>query len=277
MPKRLRTDGLGDDKPTKRRSTRKPAYDEAALVRDLLSHKRKIREHLTLATKPGWIGWPVKLGGDDFPKPVSRSQKNEINIIGMTYGCHTCHGIADGPFIADHIPPRNLSPTLVKAYWPSWNGNYRFFPHCNKCSALQSKLVRSIKRASKAGNPLPPLNNAKLQSFIMDQRAALSITGQKGNSKKAQKEAIQKLGMSKGCHSCGNKKSGSRFIADHYPPQEFGTAYMGEAIRLLKLRKPEWQLRPQCSKCSNSQGGTVSSLVTKVRTTMKALGYPVGK
>eukprot|EP00118_Oscarella_pearsei_P028373 m.311562 g.311562 ORF g.311562 m.311562 type:complete len:351 (+) comp81595_c0_seq1:1-1053(+) len=83
-------------------------------------------------------------------------------------------------------------------------------------------------------------------------RESIAATKGVGYANQTEKEAINKLGKKYGCHSCGSRPS--RFVADHQPPNAL--VKPGEAQRYF----------PQCSNCSNKQGGAIRSSAVGVVT-----------
>jgi RHS repeat-associated protein len=66
----------------------------------------------------------------------------------------------------------------------------------------------------------------------------------------AERSAIDKIGGSTGCHTCGNKIPGTssgHFVPDHQPPSG------------LNVTNQPQSLYPHCINCSNTQGGQVRS------------------
>eukprot|EP00934_Nitzschia_sp_Nitz4_P006821 Nitzschia sp. Nitz4//scaffold399_size11037//416//1392//NITZ4_009049-RA/size11037-augustus-gene-0.9-mRNA-1//-1//CDS//3329550316//6811//frame0 len=75
---------------------------------------------------------------------ASKAQKSIIHSIGKKYGCHTC-GSKVAPFIADHVPPRSVGERLNQVWYRRFGlfpkVQYRFFPHCQKCSSQQAHIL----------------------------------------------------------------------------------------------------------------------------------------
>ncbi|CAD5277760.1 conserved hypothetical protein [Bosea sp. 62] len=68
-------------------------------------------------------------------------ERQEINRLGYTYGCHTCGttepGLPSRNFIPDHQIPNALSPK---------GSGQRLYPHCRSCSDAQGGNIRAIQR-----------------------------------------------------------------------------------------------------------------------------------
>lgn len=271
MGKRKREDESGAPR------TKRAALDEDAILTKLKPLKAKFRTFLTMASHSRYNGGGVKLGGTKSPGSLSAGKKIEINRIGRTHGCHTCGSAPQDVWIADHIPPKELAEKAILHYWPGWKKNsYRFYPHCNGCAAKQSALVKKLNGLSKKGAAFPVLK-ADEQKNIHHNDLSLSISGKKAVASGDQRAQMQDFGDADGCHVCGKRVASETFDADHLPPQEFGTSFMQEALRILGLRVPEWQVRPQCKTCSRGQGTDVKKLSEKVRVIMKEHGLKVYK
>lgn len=67
-------------------------------------------------------------------------ERQEINRLGYTYGCHTCGTTEPGTrsrnFVPDHQMPNAFSP----------QGGQRLFPHCRSCSDAQGGNVWTLRR-----------------------------------------------------------------------------------------------------------------------------------
>ena len=253
-------------------------WDEDEVAAAIKSYKSRLQSILTRYTSPRWHGESISLGKGTKPASVTAEHRKSINRIGRSTGCHKCLLAPRGPWIVDHIPPRGLKAGIVENYVPGWIGSksYRFFAHCSACAKAQSKLVRKLNKIWKSKGTLPDLSTFEAK-LIHHDNDKLSVVGQSGAPRLVQRFVVQNKGRLKGCHCCKTRKSSSGFIADHYPPQEFATNYMLDAVRLLKLRRPAWQLRPQCQICSNRQGGIMAKFAGLIRKDMIDAGYPVYK
>jgi hypothetical protein len=72
---------------------------------------------------------------------------------------------------------------------------------------------------------------------------------------RSEQEAIDRIGSRSGCHTCGTRTSGMKdghWIGDHQPP-----------TRLNLLGKPQ-DPYPQCLRCSQIQGGTVTQVLRRL-------------
>jgi RHS repeat-associated protein len=80
---------------------------------------------------------PARGPGTDF----TAEEREEINRIGRTTGCHMCGatdpGTKSGNFIPDHQPPSKLNDQ---------GADQRLYPHCLRCSLRQGGEVRETLR-----------------------------------------------------------------------------------------------------------------------------------
>jgi hypothetical protein len=68
-------------------------------------------------------------------RDFSAAEREAINRIGQTYGCHTCRmRTPNGVYIPDHQGPLKLNP----------DGPWELFPHCDGCSRLQGGQVNKV-------------------------------------------------------------------------------------------------------------------------------------
>jgi hypothetical protein len=74
-------------------------------------------------------------------KTFTKDERDQVNEIGRTDGCHTCGntdpGTKSGNFIPDHQPPSALVPD---------NTPQELLAHCKTCSAKQGGDVRVEKQ-----------------------------------------------------------------------------------------------------------------------------------
>lgn len=77
---------------------------------------------------------PARGPGRDF----TPQEREQIDEIGRTTGCHTCGtidpGTKSGSFIPDHQPPNQLNPN---------NDPQQLYPHCRRCSQRQGGEVNA--------------------------------------------------------------------------------------------------------------------------------------
>jgi hypothetical protein len=95
--------------------------------------------------KPSTLA-PGPYAGDSIPargpgRDFTPDEREQIDRIGQTTGCHTCGstdpGTRDGHFVPDHQPPNALNPS----------GNpQRLYPHCINCSRRQGGEIRTQQR-----------------------------------------------------------------------------------------------------------------------------------
>jgi RHS repeat-associated protein len=95
---------------------------------------------------------PGEHAGESVPargpdRDFTQGERDKINEIGGTSGCHTCGatdaGTSSGNFIPDHQPPNALNPT---------GGAQELYPHCLNCSRTQGGQVRG----EQTRKPKPP-------------------------------------------------------------------------------------------------------------------------
>ena len=100
---------------------------------------------------------PGEHSGESVPargpdRDFTPGERDKINEIGGTSGCHTCGatdaGTSSGNFIPDHQPPNALNPT---------GGAQELYPHCLNCSRTQGGQVRGEQtRKPKPPDQKPP-------------------------------------------------------------------------------------------------------------------------
>ena len=90
-------------------------------------------------------GESVPARGPD--RDFTPGERDKINQIGVSSGCHTCGsteaGTQSGNFIPDHQPANAINST---------DGPQELYPHCLTCSRTQGGQVR----ADQIKNPKPP-------------------------------------------------------------------------------------------------------------------------
>ncbi len=244
------------------------------------------------STNPNWLesiphgnANHVPCAGNDFV--ANATQRQLIQQMGEAYGCHTCNRrIADTPqnFIVDHIPPRGFfeNPTQSSI-------SYRFYPHCDKCAAVQAALVSSASTAliqkmnQWAGNPLTrgamrtwlAENGCSAKQIdLLTGGAGNSITGHGGLPTSTDRTNINRLPGTIVCHTCQSPQASHIYHADHNPPVEFAmTNWFPTLINTLATTVPAAAqiqaalgnrfFRPQCPYCSHRQGGRCQGLVVQ--------------
>ncbi|MGZ3182660.1 MAG: RHS repeat domain-containing protein [Telluria sp.] len=100
---------------------------------------------------------PGEHAGESVParspdRDFTKDERDKINQIGGSSGCHTCGstdpGTSSGNFVPDHQPPNALNPT---------GGQQQLYPHCLNCSRVQGGQVRG----EQARKPNPPQTQPK--------------------------------------------------------------------------------------------------------------------
>ena len=238
-------------------------------------------------THPNWKG--VGVQGASVPIKTTRfraaeDNRADVQDTGAANKCHTC--LTDittdrnQPFIGDHIPPRQIhacyaSKDLDEIMPKDWDKGFVLLPHCDACAAEQSALVKRLCWKGSIADQYDLLT-VKEKKLITGGRVG-KIKGTSGNVTEDQGLQVQAEGLKRGCHSCagGERKFPNKiYHADHFPPAELLTSYMGKLIKHLEmqdikvdptgltigmlLKKPV--LRPQCARCSHQQGGLASKL-----------------
>jgi ribosomal protein S18 acetylase RimI-like enzyme len=78
-------------------------------------------------------------------RAFSEIEKDAVNKLGRTYGCHMCgakeSGWPNGHFTPDHQPPLSTVASLSQ-----WAGKLQ--PHCRKCSSRQGGHLSAAKKAA---------------------------------------------------------------------------------------------------------------------------------
>ena len=115
---------------------------------------------------------------------------------------------------------------------------------------------------------ISPSNLTNLGSFA---RTTFSIPATDKYATQAQRKAIERLGRTFGCHTCGSRriisrsKNGVKFIADHMPPQSAVKQMNERWYRQVFGMKVKQRFYPQCVSCSNLQGGILSEATRQLR------------
>ncbi|WP_409347753.1 Hint domain-containing protein [Luteipulveratus flavus] len=89
---------------------------------------------------------PGPFAGNSIPargpaRDFTPDERNSINEIGRTSGCHRCgattSGTKSGNFVPDHQPASAVNPP---------GAAQRLYPHCITCSRVQGGVIRSLKQ-----------------------------------------------------------------------------------------------------------------------------------
>ena len=211
---------------------------------------------------------------EDPPLLIRRNQfsltpamREAAQWTGLKSGCHTCNSHietdSNQPWIGDHNPPTKLSVRARVAFQID-DRITLLFPQCDVCSGKQSALVNKLNGKSTKQLEAYTWKSDEEKALIMGgkprkPRYCISSTGDKVSA--AEGLQIQRLGTQNGCHSCDSRVPRFIYHADHIVPQEFCTSYMEQIFRRLDLDYPaEFELRPQCPRCSGAQGGRMSRI-----------------
>lgn len=115
---------------------------------------------------------------------------------------------------------------------------------------------------------ISPSSVTNLGSFA---RTVFSLPATEKYANPAQRKAIERLGRTFGCHTCGSReiisrgKNGVKFIADHMPPQSVVKQLNKRWYRNIFGIKTKQRFYPQCVSCSNTQGGILSDATRLLR------------
>lgn len=255
---------------------------------DIVELVHKIRLEMAPSNQD-WKGKAVVISR--YENPVIDANKALVAIQGNAHGCHTCltHIAADftQPWIGDHIPPTELKKAVItKLEDTRWFKPHRddgkrivqvLFPQCDACAIKQSRLVKMLNDSPDKGGAIKNLDadEEKLLgggtriSFYQNQTCILSSSARVSA---AEGLIIQKLGQDAGCHSCGTMVPAHRWHADHCPPIAFHSPQVELAFRAFAISIPAFEARPQCPRCSHSQGGRMQDHMTLLRRLMAASG-----
>lgn len=231
--------------------------------------KRLIEEELERNKSDlGWKGSGVKISSTQFS--LTGDLRRQVQDVGKAHGCHTCLTVVnvdpDQPWIGDHVPPTNFPRKVIdNLLWPDQVVKLR--PQCDTCSNEQANLVRKIVRTKKlTGLTDKELKLVGCQTFVADfailPLAKGAFVPSSGPTVSASEGiAVQTLGLKHGCLTCGESFPRTVYHADHAFPQEFCTSYMEDLFGHLGLTYPtDFELRPQCPRCSGHQGGKMKAV-----------------
>jgi len=108
-------------------------------------------------------------------------------------------------------------------------------------------------------------------------RASLPATERYATA--AQRELLQRLGATWGCHTCGSRRllllqprssAVVRFVGDHMPPKSVAAQMDRVWYRKWLGRTTKFRFYPQCVPCSNKQGSLLSAATRRVGKTKHA-------
>jgi hypothetical protein len=212
--------------------------------------------------------------------PANRAAKIAIQTIGQVHGCHTCLTVLandnDQPWVGDHCPPTELDATSRELLGIDDDNTY-LFPQCHNCSQQQAGLVREFSTCRYRSEKQSKVDelSAHGRNLLTGTKAPRAKGSTRWNCllatgptvKTFEGYDIQHLGSRPGprggCHTCGARVPVTEYIADHWVPAAFVTTGMQQLFRLLEIDYPDLQLRPQCTRCSTSQGGQVRQVVDR--------------
>ncbi|MCY2992071.1 MAG: hypothetical protein NTY19_29955 [Planctomycetota bacterium] len=243
----------------------------------------------------GWGGKGVT--GRWMEKNAETGHRADVNAFGAKHGCHTCKSFVltdpNQPWIGDHQPPTGLTlKSRLKLGLPEvavYDGSVRLRPQCDSCSRKQATAIKRINARAEAGTLkmtdlteeerhlvglAPPFSHGfGLYRDVMATNATVNAT---------QGRAIQDLGVLNGCHSCPSWFPADAYHADHCPPFCCTKSWVCSIIEyanqhaLSDMKIPtEFELRPQCPRCSHEQGGKMKNLDQRARAIAQKLDITV--
>jgi hypothetical protein len=233
--------------------------------------------------------------------PASEKDRAAIQPVGQKFGCWECgEKIEDSKnsWGADHIPPWKMHkklPLLAKiaeyaedkdtkkkpkkppahGTWDKWllGTPMWLLPSCKNCERLQSVLVKKLSaKGADLDTILPAMKKLEwnlIRGGSADNKVQTSVHATAAAAK-AWKGKQDELA----CHACGRTQTSSedtKYIADHYPPQEFNTHYARELFDLAGISVPDPVMRPHCPACSSGQ-----SAFRKAAAALQAIAKDVG-
>lgn len=236
-----------------------------------------------------WKGYGV--AATRMQMVATESQREEVNGIGALHGCHSCLTMVDTdknqPWIGDHQPPTELSArarTALGLPGEVYDGTVKLRPQCDVCSVSQAGTVKRIN-TEVAGGAAPNLN--ALGNRLLGVTAPLHrrcIDASSARVSAPEGLAIQRLGEAHGCHSCKSLYPKDAYHADHCPAVCYTFSHVVAILQHARdnvtgCRKiavgQNFELRPQCPRCSHEQGGKMNELHKRSTRLAKRLGIPV--
>lgn len=112
-------------------------------------------------------------------------------------------------------------------------------------------------------------------------RAGIPAPNNYGYATPSQRAALDRLGRTWGCHTCGSrmlfsnsagKNNGPRFHGDHIPPVSVAKLWNERWYRKATGWTVNQKFYPQCRDCSNRQGGLLSRAVSAGRRNLHSAG-----
>ena len=203
-----------------------------------------------------------------------QDMRNDIQSLGEEFGCHSHKkGIRrdyNQPFHVDHVPPTNLTQAWINQAWSqryTTPQHFEFRPHCDGCSLEQAHLVKFLNGSVAGVFPLATVQLDLLLGDINWPGTAIGPVAATASTVPYRKR-INESGREHGCHHCMRKDACTYYRTDHYPPQEFLKPYFKKVCLALGIDTEVLDspvFLPQCAKCSNTQGGKVSSVSARAR------------
>jgi hypothetical protein len=209
--------------------------------------------------------------------------RDDVQPVGLKHGCWECGEQIENSknsWGADHIPPWRMhkrvtllqkiseyatdketkkKPIKPPAHgtWAKWEiGSIMWLlPSCKDCERLQGTLVKKLMANGVDLAELLPTFKKRQWNLIRggsaDNKVQTSVRTTSAASKawKGKQDTLA-------CHGCGKTQTASedtKYIADHYPPQEFNTNYARELFELAGIKVPDPVMRPHCPACSSGQ------------------------
>lgn len=129
------------------------------------------------------------------------------------------------------------------------NKNARIEAKINKANILPAKARRSRRGVARYGNG----DGTRYGVGRYATYTGVSTRDIQRRFSAKEKAAVNRLGRTSGCHTCGKKVSGwadHHWTPDHQPP-----------LSLSNLVNYKGHLYPHCRACSNTQGGVLAGII----------------
>lgn len=244
------------------------------VVRSLASDIRKV---LKPDTHGEWQGTPIDATSTAYVVRADGT-RSDVQAEGEAHGCHICNKkLASNPdgssWTADHQPPLGLTDG-AREHFLGTGTVRRIYPQCRDCSNKQAGFIRSLPGRSRGG--YPELTTDERNLITGHDKSAAASDGSSINNYLAtewtstsandtEKDNIQRLGKTFGCHTCGSKFPAAKYEVDHVPPVEFMTAWMRALCVELKIDIPKGTYRPVCPSHQRRQGPHIGMLARRAR------------
>jgi hypothetical protein len=151
----------------------------------------------------------------------------------------------------------------------NYDGTVVLRPQCDVCSLSQAATVKRVNAEAAKGEK-PDLNALGERLLgVGNPKHGHSLPASSSRVSPAEGNLVQTLGTRHGCHSCGTRFPASGYHADHCPPVCYTYSHV---IKILEYAKKnvkslddveipqDFELRPQCPRCSHEQGGKMQAI-----------------